>query len=127
MEAILSEDGPANQLSSDAQTLAKSFVLESGKYPIYKATEAPDLVELSESDIMVPEDVAENFGHKSFDDIYDYTHALRAYTSAWHEGTSRKKFPMKFEDFFLDAPGSPQMLEELLKDQAIREAFAAAT
>ena len=122
METILSEEGQP-QVTPDAQTLAKSFVLEAGEYPTYRAIEAPDLEQLSESDIIVLDKIAAEFGHNSFRSIYNYTHALKAYTSVWQDGSTRRKFPMRFEDFFLDAPEKMPMLEEITEDQAIREAF----
>lgn len=123
METILSEDGLPDQVSVDARTLAKSFVLETGKHPTYRAIETPDLDQLSESDIMVLDKIAEEFGHRAFDEIYNFTHALKAYATVWQEGSTRRKFPMKFEDFFLDAPDRQFMLEEMIENQAIREAF----
>ena len=123
MEAILSEDGQPDQISHDARALAKSFVMETGKYPTYRAIETPDLDRLSESDIIVLDKIADEFGNKSFEEIYNFTHAMKAYATVWQEGSTRRKFPMKFEDFFLDAPDKLPMLEEMLEDQAIREAF----
>jgi uncharacterized phage-associated protein len=81
-----------------------------------------DLRYLSKSDRKVLDRVAEEYGRKSFDDLYSLTHATPAYIKAWARRVG-KRSPMNFEDFFEDdANVVPGAREEMLENSELLEA-----
>lgn len=83
------------------------------KYPRYSAKVKPDLSVLSETDLMLLDETVAEYGNAAFGYLFDLTHSLKAYTNVWREDVAVRRFPMRFEDFFQDAPSSGAVLEEL--------------
>lgn len=97
--------------------------LEGLPYPRYQNLEQPNLDALSESDIVVLDQVATEHGHKNFEQLKSLTHGAVAYRSVWRDGLTQRRFRMRFEDFFADAPGREEFLQEILENQFLKQAF----
>ena len=94
-------------------------------HPTYHVSSEPDLDALSESDLMALDAVVREHGRKSFDELRDLTHGMKAYTNAWRIDSARRKFPMSFEDFFADDPGKADFLMEIEEEQKLARLFPA--
>lgn len=94
-------------------------------HPTYHVSSEPDLDALSESDLMALDAVVREHGRKSFDELRDLTHGMKAYTNAWRIDSTRRKFPMSFEDFFAADPGKADFLMEIEEEQKLARLFPA--
>lgn len=119
MEFVLK--GQTADTDPEAKNLASAFSLESGTY--YKGLQDPDPDALSESDLTVLEEVANEHGDKFSGPEADLTTKIAAYRIAWHEESGKNSFPMAFEDFFADAPNGDVVLREVLRRERLRRAF----
>jgi uncharacterized phage-associated protein len=121
IEAVKTEGAASDDLQ--VIELANSIESTEGRYPEYRALVDVDLDALSESDIKVLDHVALEHGNKSFQELFDLTHAMGAYKNAWRDESTHKRFPMRFEDFFADNPEKADFLSELLEDQFLETAY----
>lgn len=103
------------------EELARSIRLTDAPHAEYRAQAAPDLDALSESDIQVLDHVAAEHGNKTFPELYNLTHGLAAFKRAWRDDPVHKKFAMRFEDFFVEAPEKEELLREILENQFLDE------
>jgi uncharacterized phage-associated protein len=94
------------------------------RYPPYEAHAAPDMDALSESDILVLDQVAAEHGNKGFEELKKLTHSMAAYTRAWHGDDVRRNFRMSFEDFFAEVPEKADFLKEIAENQFLAQVFA---
>jgi hypothetical protein len=104
-----------------AVSLADAFRLECTR--CYHPLEAADLDALSESDVVVLDEVADEHGSESFGPVADFTTKIAAYKMAWQGETGQEKFPMLFENFFADAPNGDVVLREARWRERLRKAF----
>lgn len=83
--------------------LAALLKKHEAKHPIFalRFGAKVDMRYLSKSDRKVLDQIVHDYGHKSFDDLYNLTHATPAYTKAWERRVG-KRSRMNFEDFFED-------------------------
>ena len=107
----------------EVEELVNSLEVTGLDHPTYHAKEEVDFDSLSKSDVIVLDEVAAVHGTKTFKDLKDLTHGMKAYTRVWKDEPSRKRFPMNFEDFFLDAPDRIAMLRQIEGDQALERVF----
>ena len=111
--------------SDGVAELARIFLVEDLAHPTYHAESEADFDALSRSDVLVLDSVVRDHGHKTFNELRDLTHGMKAYTNAWRGGSARKKFPMMFEDFFADEPDKADFLTELAEEQRLARLFPA--
>ena len=97
-----------------------------GKYPTYllRSDATVDMRYLSKSDRKVLAKIARDYGQKSFDDLFDLTHATPAYKRAWdRKKEHEKRSAMRFEEFFEDDEDAvPGACEEMLENASLLEA-----
>ena len=77
---------------------------------------------LSQSDLEILEDVNDRLGHMDQFALSDSTHGWESWKKNYQEQSQGKKFPLSYEDFFLDAE-SDDMLEIIKEDQAAKNSF----
>jgi len=77
---------------------------------------------LSQSDLEILEDVNKQLGHKDQFALSDSTHEWESWKKNYQEQGQGKKFPLSYEDFFLDAE-SDEMLDIIKEDQAAKNSF----
>ncbi len=95
------------------------------RYPRFKAKIAVDLDCLSKSDIEALDKIYLRYGQVDFGELKSITHAMPAYMNAWNDRGSRESAPMSFEDFFEeDSDALAGVLEEMIEDAELREAFS---
>ena len=71
---------------------------------------------LSKSDLEILDDVIANYGDKTFDELYQITHALPAYYRAWRRREGENRSLMRFEEFFEnDDNADPVLLSQLVE------------
>lgn len=109
--------------SPEVAELFQSLEVAEDEYSTCHAKVEPDWDALSKSDIKVLDHVVEEHGYKSFEELKNFTNALKAYQRAWREGETRGKFPMAFDEFFAEEPEKQDFLKELVENQAIAAAF----
>ncbi|MBL8174959.1 MAG: SocA family protein [Bryobacterales bacterium] len=125
LDAVLVEGGELPQ-DPRVRELADAFEASTNtEYPQYVAKVEPDPEALSETDVMVLDDIAKRHGNAGFLDLKRLTHELKAYSSAWRQNEVRRKFPMRFEDFFADDPDKLDFLKELQQHQFLKRTLAA--
>ena len=107
----------------EAIDLAKDFDITDEKNPHYTPRHEANLDELSESDRLILDEVAVRYGSMTFDQLYQLTHDLAAYTRAW-KGGEVNHYPMRFEDFFAETPDREPVLREIREEQQLRRLFA---
>lgn len=110
---------------TEAVDIAKILDLTQDKYPCYRLKAEANLEALSESDRLILDQVANQYGSKGSDDLYNLTHDLAAYKSAWQGGSESDRYRMRFEDFFIEAPDREPILRELREEQQLRRLFLA--
>jgi hypothetical protein len=103
--------------------LVRSIHVTDLRYPRYTSEFAPDMDALSESDVLILDQIAATYGGKSFDELRDLTHGMAAYTRAWRDNDVRKKFRMSFEDFFAEVPDKADFLKQIAEEQFLHEIF----
>ena len=113
----------ADPASDEVAELAKHFDVFEDEYSTYHARSGVDLDSLSKSDMKVLDDVIEEHGRKTFNELKTLTHNMKAYTNVWRTGEICRKFPMTFEDFFAEAPDKADFLKELKENHELRQAF----
>ena len=78
---------------------------------------------LSKSDLTVLNHIVDEYGKKTFDELYKITHSVPAYYKSWEKREGDRAL-MRFEDFF---EGDPQAINEirgeLLEHATIEEAI----
>ncbi|MCX6602278.1 MAG: Panacea domain-containing protein [Acidobacteria bacterium] len=119
-KVALEGDAPLND---EVAELVLHFDVAKDEYATYHAKSQPDLDALSISDLKVLDRVVAEHGRKTFNELKDLTHGMRAYTKAWRNDEVRKKYPMVFEDFFAEEPDKADFLKELEENQQLRRAF----
>ena len=77
----------------------------------------PWLEFLSKSDLNVLDEIVEEYGSKTFDELYQITHALPAYYKAWARREGNRQL-MRFEEFFEDDTDADQTLLQELREKA---------
>ena len=110
--------------SDEVAELSRCIEVTNLSHPTYRAVIAPDFDFLSKTDLLALDNIVAEHGHKSFDELKDLTHGMRAYTDAWRPNRLQKNFPMPFEYFFADALDKASFLEELEEDQLIMRKFS---
>ena len=86
----------------------------------------PWLEFLSKSDLQVLDEIVEEYGGKTFDELYKITHALPAYCKAWARRTGNRGL-MRFEEFFEEDTEADQiLLKELIEKAALLEELSSA-
>ena len=105
--------------------LASAIHLSEEKYPQYRPLCQADLDELSESDRLILDQVANEYGHMDFDQLYQLTHDLAAYVRVWQGESDEDHYRMRFEDFFAEAPDRAPILREIREEQQLRRLFLA--
>lgn len=103
--------------------LADNLRVTDMRYPQYAPKASPDMDALSESDVLVLDQVAAEHGTKSFVELRDLTHGMAAYARVWKDNDTRKKFRMYFEDFFAESPDKADFLKEIQERQFLHEVF----
>lgn len=103
--------------------LVKSLCVGEIPYPVYQPREAPDMDALSETDLIVLDHVAAEHGSKEFKQLKDLTHEMAAYKRAWRDDQNRKRFAMKFEDFFVETPDRLDLLADIKEKHLLEEIF----
>jgi len=104
--------------------LAALLKKHEARHPVYelRSDAKVDLRYLSKSDRKVLDQIAQDYGHKNFDDLYKLTHATPAYIKAWARKTGNRS-QMNFEDFFEDDGNAiPGAREEMLENAELLEA-----
>lgn len=66
----------------------------------------------SKSDLMVLDQIADEYGDKSFGDLYEITHSHFAYDRAWKNRKS-KADEMRFEDFLIEDASKDDRISDL--------------
>jgi uncharacterized phage-associated protein len=74
---------------------------------------AVDYEVFSKSDLRVFDQVIEEHGNKSFDELYKLTHAHFAYDIAWKNRGDARHAPMYYEDMLDEGPRKAAILEAL--------------
>lgn len=82
---------------------------------------------LSESDHVVLDHVAQEYGAKTCAEIGGFTRNLTAYRNARIQGGEREDWRMRFEDFFAEAPDRAPILQEIKEEQQLRRMFSDAS
>ena len=67
----------------------------------------------SESDLEVLDSVVQRYSDKSFDELYEITHAMSAYKSAWENRGNALAIDIDYEDLILDFEGKEDFIKEL--------------
>lgn len=106
--------------TSEVKDLAELFELTNDEHPQHLLKVPFDKDALSESDLVILDQVASEHGGKTFDELYEETHATAAYANVWK---GEESFPMSFEDFFIDAPEAKLVLDEILRRERLIMAF----
>lgn len=119
-KVALEGDAPLND---EVAELARLFDVAKDEYATYHAKSQPDADALSKSDLRVLDHVVEEHGRKTFNELMDLTHSMRAYTNVWRNDEVRKKYPMAFEDFFAEDPDKAEFLKEIEENQQLRRTF----
>lgn len=119
-EAVVQEGQDVK--TPEAEELVAALRSDGMPYARYDNKVAPDLDALSESDVMILDQVASEHGCKTFQQLYELTHQMSAYKNAWRDDPRRRRFPMCFEDFFAGT-GKDAVLQQLIEDQRLRRAF----
>lgn len=95
------------------------------RYPRLIAKRAFDETVLSKSDIEILQEIAKEFGSKSFNELKAITHEAAAYKNAWREESLIKSFPMRLLDFFEeDEDAIAGVREEVIENYALKKSFA---
>jgi Protein of unknown function (DUF4065) len=114
----------ADPSSDEVAELARCLAVKNLAHPTYHAVVQPDLDFLSRTDLIALDSAIIEHGRKSFEDLMDLTHGMKAYTASWQPDSHKKRFPMPFENFFADAPEKIDFLNELEEDQEILRKFS---
>lgn len=86
----------------------------------------PDLDELSESRIEALDWVIQNFPDRSYDGLWQATHAMRSYLVPHARATANGMATIYLQDFFEDAsPNEQKSLQQLKENQAVLGRFPA--
>lgn len=114
----------ADPMSDEVAELARGLKVSNIDHPVYRAQVSPDMDYLAQTDVIVLDAVASEYGRKSFEELKTFAHGLKAYTDVWRPDSLRKRFPISFEMFFADAPDAQELLHELGEQQRILEAVS---
>jgi hypothetical protein len=109
--------------SERVNDLVHSIHVTDMRYPQYAPAAAPDMDALSESDVLILDQIAAEYGTKGFGELRDLTHGMAAYARVWKDNDVRKKFRMYFEDFFAESPDKADFLKEIAEQQFLHEVF----
>ena len=110
-------------MSDEVAELVNNLDVAEDEYSTYHAKSQPDFDALSKSDVSVLDHVIQEHGLKTFNELKELTHGMKAYADVWRSNGVRKKFPMAFEDFFAEAPEKAEFLKELEENQELHRAF----
>lgn len=95
---------PSN-LPFELRTLDKITLVQNPKRDIDRSI-------FSRSDLMVLDQIAEEYGNKSFGELYELTHSHFAYARAWKHRKS-KADEMRFEDFLAEDASKEDRISDL--------------
>src|ERR1017187_2529342 len=93
LEAVAIEGKPPQNDKVD--DLVRSLRLTDLRYPQYEPQAAADMESLSESDTLVLDQIAAEYGSKGFAELKALTHGMAAYTRAWQENAGSTKTLLK--------------------------------
>jgi uncharacterized phage-associated protein len=116
-----------NPFSSEGRQLRANLEIDkTGTYPRFKAKAAPDMDELSSTDVDAIDFAIKKFGAFSYGELKDLTHEMAAFEKAWKSKKPQAEMaPMKFEDFF---EGDKHTVEaaraEMIESDLLRKEFA---
>lgn len=106
--------------------MKKLFHVEDGEYPrlAVNSNTIPDLDTLSKSDIEVLDFVVQKYAGLTFDELWEYTHALPAYKRAIAREPDSTNAIMWYDDFFENNSfATPGSRDELMENHALSKAF----
>ena len=127
LKAILAQ-GEAHE-HEHVRTLSQHLAIDRRyQHPRFQTAKPLDYTYfLSSSELNALDEVVAAHGHKSFDELYNLTHAMPSYTKVWEDPNRSSRNPlMSFEDLFTnDSEAIEGAKEEMVEDYEMRQAFHA--
>jgi uncharacterized phage-associated protein len=110
--------------SEEGRKIAANLTVDKrGGHPTFAAKVAPDLTELSRSDIAAIDGAIKVFGRLSYGELKSKTHEMAEFDRAWKARNSKDAAPMKFEDFFENDKALEEAKAEMIENHQLRKVF----
>jgi uncharacterized phage-associated protein len=112
--------------SSEGRLLVANLkITKPAKYDLFAAKRAPDMDELSRTEVAAIDDAIMKFRSASFNDIKRITHGTAEFDKAWKsKPPTARRASMRFEDVFEDRSASKEARAEMIEADSVRKAFA---